>query len=101
MEAWKNHLLVDMPYEIWKDIPGYEGIFQASSMGRVKSLERLVVHGRSGAYNRKSRILKSVNKSIYGTGIKREQTHLRPLSIIRANVFMLGAIKLLKKLKNP
>jgi len=24
--------------EIWKDIPGYEGLYQASSFGRVKSL---------------------------------------------------------------
>ena len=26
--------------EIWKDIPNYEGIYQASNMGRVKSLKR-------------------------------------------------------------
>lgn len=26
--------------EIWKDIPGYEGLYQASSDGRVKSLSR-------------------------------------------------------------
>ncbi len=26
--------------EVWKDIPGYEGFYQASSMGRVKSLCR-------------------------------------------------------------
>lgn len=28
--------------EIWKDIPGYEGKYQASNMGRIKSLERKV-----------------------------------------------------------
>lgn len=28
--------------EIWKDIPGYEGRYQVSNMGRVKSLERKV-----------------------------------------------------------
>ena len=28
--------------EEWKDIPGYEGIYQVSSLGRVKSLERNV-----------------------------------------------------------
>ena len=28
--------------EIWKDIPGYEGEYQASTMGRIKSLERKV-----------------------------------------------------------
>lgn len=28
--------------EIWKDIPGYEGKYQVSSMGRVKSLSRTI-----------------------------------------------------------
>lgn len=28
--------------EIWKDIPGWEGLYQASSLGRVRSLERFV-----------------------------------------------------------
>ena len=28
--------------EIWKDIPNYEGYYQASSLGRIKSLERKV-----------------------------------------------------------
>lgn len=26
--------------EIWKDIPGYEGIYQVSNMGRVRSIDR-------------------------------------------------------------
>lgn len=26
--------------EIWKDIEGYEGLYQVSNLGRVKSLER-------------------------------------------------------------
>lgn len=28
--------------EIWKDIPGYEGYYQASNMGRIRSLDRYV-----------------------------------------------------------
>lgn len=28
--------------EIWKDIPGYEGKYQASNMGRIRSLDRMV-----------------------------------------------------------
>lgn len=28
--------------EIWKDIPGYEGEYQASNLGRIKSLKRQV-----------------------------------------------------------
>lgn len=31
--------------EIWKDIPGYEGYYQVSNMGRVKSLDRVVYRG--------------------------------------------------------
>ena len=29
-----------MENEIWKDIPGYEGIYQASSLGRIRSFKR-------------------------------------------------------------
>jgi len=38
--------LADMPGEIWKDIPGFEGYFQASNMGRIKSLDRVIPHPR-------------------------------------------------------
>jgi len=31
-----------MEEEIWKDIKGYEGLYQVSNLGRVKSLERKV-----------------------------------------------------------
>ena len=30
-----------MAEEIWKDIPGYEGLYQASSEGRIKSIPRI------------------------------------------------------------
>lgn len=33
--------------EKWRDVPGYEGLYQVSNMGRVKSLNR-IVKGRSG-----------------------------------------------------
>jgi hypothetical protein len=29
--------------EIWKDIPNYEGLYQVSNLGRVKSLDKTVV----------------------------------------------------------
>ena len=40
MEIWKNLSLEDMEGEIWKDIEGYEGLYQVSNMGRIKSLEK-------------------------------------------------------------
>lgn len=32
--------------EVWKDIPGYEGIYQASNLGRIKSVKRIDLGGR-------------------------------------------------------
>lgn len=29
--------------EVWKDIPGYEGLYQASNLGRIRSLDRDIV----------------------------------------------------------
>lgn len=39
-----------MQPEIWKDIPGYEGRYQASTEGRIRSLDRYIeqTHGRTG-----------------------------------------------------
>lgn len=35
---YKNLDLVDLKNEIWKDVLGYEGMYQVSSLGRIKSL---------------------------------------------------------------
>ena len=39
--------------EVWKDVKGYEGLYQVSNMGRVKSLDRLVKHPKSKDIYRK------------------------------------------------
>ena len=41
----QNLSLEDIEGEIWKDIEGYEGHYQISSFGRVKSLGRLMCRG--------------------------------------------------------
>jgi len=46
-----------MEEEIWKDIPGYEGIYQASDLGRIRSIV--------GNMNRRKRVL-SPGKTIWG-----------------------------------
>lgn len=44
--------------EIWKDIPGYEGLYQASTFGRIKSYDRKRL-GRYGGFRKiKGTILK-------------------------------------------
>lgn len=44
--------------EVWKDIPGYEGCYQASSLGNIKSLSRLVGHPKGGLKLTKEKIIK-------------------------------------------
>ena len=44
--------------EIWKDIIGYEGLYQVSNKGRVKSLQRFVIGKGNGLYPIAERILK-------------------------------------------
>ena len=43
--------------EIWKDIEGYEGLYQVSNLGRVKSLGRYI-NNNGGLYFRKEKIMK-------------------------------------------
>lgn len=47
--------------EIWKDVSGYEGMYQISNFGRVKSLERMVKHPKKGLMILHGRILKQNN----------------------------------------
>lgn len=50
--------------EIWKDIEGYEGIYQVSNLGRIRSLDRYITkpHPRNGVptrYLKKGQIVKT------------------------------------------
>lgn len=63
--------------EIWKDIKGYEGIYQASNLGRIKSLQREVWNGYQNVL-KKERILKPrkdrkgyVNYILYNNNISK------------------------------
>lgn len=61
--------------EAWKDIPGYEGYYQVSSLGNVRSLDRVIYVGYEETRLRKGVILKpSVTRgykycSLYTNGI--------------------------------
>lgn len=44
--------------EIWKDIPGYEGHYQASDQGRIKAPTKTLPHKRYGQYTLKEKLLK-------------------------------------------
>lgn len=42
MEIYQNLSLGNLPNEEWRDVVGYEGLYQVSNLGRIKSLDRYV-----------------------------------------------------------
>ena len=51
--------------EIWKDIEGYEGFYQVSNLGRVKSLHRLIKFSNGGTREYPEKILKQYKANGY------------------------------------
>lgn len=47
--------------EIWKDITGFEGLYQVSDLGRIKSLDRITKNYHSGDRYEKGKYLKPGN----------------------------------------
>lgn len=43
--------------ELFRDIPGWEGMYQVSNLGTVRSLDRIVVSCTGKAYRRKGKIM--------------------------------------------
>jgi hypothetical protein len=52
--------------EIWKDVPNYEGLYQVSSIGNVKSLNRVVYRQGKFAVPLKGQEIKKVIKKTKG-----------------------------------
>ena len=51
--------------EVWKDIEGFEGLYQVSSRGRIKSLPRIRTAPKGGEYIRNEVILKPFENKGY------------------------------------
>jgi len=62
---FQNRTPLTLKSERWKDIPGFEGSYQVSNLGRVKSLDRFVPHNRCGKQFVKGRILRQNIKKHY------------------------------------
>jgi len=44
--------------ELWKAIPGFEGYYEASNLGRIRSIDRIIYDTRGRALRFKGRVLK-------------------------------------------
>lgn len=66
MEIYQNLSLEDLPNEIWRDVVGYEGLYQVSNLGRIKSSSKILTqnNGHSG-YLTKTLFKKGKYKTFY------------------------------------
>lgn len=61
--------------EIWKPIPGYEGFYEVSSLGRIRGVDRVIVRKSGEKYHVKGAILaptKRKNGGYLTIGLRRE-----------------------------
>jgi len=54
-----------MEEEIWKDVVGFEGYYQISNMGRIKSLSRILLNGRGSFRSREKIMIACIDGSGY------------------------------------
>lgn len=73
--------------EIWKDVIGYEGLYQISSKGRVLSLERYTHDGKRIKKEKMLSIYKDISKNYCTVGLtnneKETKTFLFPALIVK------------------
>ena len=67
--------LEDLPHEIWRDVVDYEGLYQVSSLGRVKSFQKGKLMIRSCTKTRQGYVIVSLMKR----GIKRKIVRIHVL----------------------
>ena len=70
--------------EIWKDVQGYEGLYQVSNMGRVRSITRYVRHAKGGFRVSPSKIMKLCQNGdgYYFVGLHRDNK-VKPFRVNR------------------
>lgn len=65
-----------MENEIWKDVPGYAGIYQVSNLGRVKSLQRVITRENGWKQTINERFLRQANLNGYKiVGLRKKDFH--------------------------
>lgn len=71
-----NTQLENLNGEVWKDIVGYESYYQISNMGRVKSLDRVIIMKNGHPKHLREQILRQYNYIRHKKGIKETTNYM-------------------------
>lgn len=77
--------------EVWKDIKGFEGYYQVSNYGNIKSLSRTILNQGVNPFTSKEKILKGVlvgKKRLYVTLYSSEKRTKQQVSVLVAIAFL-------------
>lgn len=76
--------------EIWKDIEGYEGKYQVSNEGNIKSIDRIIITGRGARHYTEHLLSPTVNEAgYYVVNLSVEgNTDLKRIHILVAEAFI-------------
>ena len=77
-----NKNSADLQGEVWKSVVGYEGIYEVSNMGRVKSIARICAH-KHGQCRRKETLMKLTP---CGKGVLRHSNKYRQVRLTKNGV---------------
>lgn len=86
MSKLREKLYKEFEIEKWKDIKGYEGLYQISNLGNVKSLKK-----KAGKSTRSERLIKThfdKDGYVYATLCKNNKTHLATIHRLIAEAFI-------------
>ena len=68
-----------LPNEIWKDIQGFNGVYQASNLGRIRTTDHYVNYRNNSKAIRRGKVLKAqkTKKGYYTIGLKKDGVIIR------------------------
>ena len=90
MGKFKLCITGDLGFEVWQDIPGYEGLYQASTYGRVRSLDRIASNGQAMIlYKGRTLSLNLGTDGYYHTSLYRDGRRKQvSVHVILASIFL-------------